>query len=444
MLPIWIHASTQEYAGYLQCLVSQIGYRAEVDPRKVPPPQRLMRGKPFLSIVESDQEQILETLAPSRNHPVIFISRITPDDSPAATDTLWFQKPLQPARFTTAVRHQLEAMGASNHKQPMFEPYLIGNSPAMKAVRRVLARISKTDLAVLIGGETGTGKGLLALAIHNNSHRRSAPFLEVNCSNIPASLLESELFGYRKGSFTGAWDDKPGKFDLADGGTIFLDEISEMTSTMQAKLLQVLQDGHFTAIGSSGTTHVDVRILSASNASLDQLVEDGRFRRDLYFRLNVIFIGLPPLRDRREDISILKEHLVEKYSSLYSRQPIKFSKDLCSLFEDYHWPGNVRELESAVKTCIALGNESLTLEDLRKKCKTPRKRRKAWKPPPTLQQDIGRISLKEISRQVAQEAEKEVIAETLIQAKGNKKAASQLLAISYKSILTKIKQYGLE
>lgn len=445
MHPIRIHATTQDYAEYLQCLVSQIGYGARVDSCAIPSPQRAKRGKPFLTIVESDREQLLEALQPSRKHPVVIISRTRPEQHESAeADVLWFTKPLQPARFTTAIHHRLETLGANNHKQLMFEPYLIGNSHCMQAIRQTLGRISRTDLTVLIGGETGTGKGLLALALHNNSRRRSGPFLEVNCSNIPASLLESELFGYKKGSFTGAWNDKPGKFDLANTGTIFLDEISEMTSTMQAKLLQVLQDGRFTAIGSNDATLVDVRIVSASNAELDQLVEDGRFRRDLYYRLNVIAIRLPPLRDRREDIGILKEHFIEKYSSLYNRQPITMSKDLCLLFEDYHWPGNVRELESAVKTCVAVGNDSLIFDDLRKKCGTPRKRRKVWKPPPTLQDDIGRISLKDISRQVAQGVEKEAIGETLAETQGNKKKTAQLLAISYKSLLTKIKQYGLE
>jgi two-component system response regulator AtoC len=334
---------------------------------------------------------------------------------------------------------------------PLSEPFLLGEAKGMHVIRGVIARVSKTDLSVLILGESGTGKGVATLAIHNNSSRRSGPFQQVNSASIPAELLESELFGYRKGAFTGAWEDKPGKFDIADSGTLFLDEISEMHPSMQAKILHVLQSGEFAAIGDIKGSSVDVRVIAATNANLTKLIESGRFREDLYYRLNVISIVMPPLRERKEDIPLLIEYFFEKYNLLHNKGLIRLSKNLLSMFTGYDWPGNVRKLENATRSIVVLGNENIVADELKKKNFL---QFSVDKKEPELFDSIGRLSLKEISNKVAWQAEGAATREAL-QAEGaatrealqvsagNRKCVAMLLKVSYKSILNKIKEHGL-
>lgn len=443
--PVLIHAVNFHYGEYLKSLVSQAGFSSVVHTGNVLNEKIYRELNPVLSIFETG-EKLPAFLRNGRRKglPWLVVSEKAPADLPAAAGPAWIPKPLKPSHFAETVADRVRTGNGGEVPALLAEPYLIGNSPAISETRRVVSRISKTDLAVLICGETGTGKGLVALAIHNNSNRRSRPFLEVNCSSIPSSLLESELFGYKKGSFTGAWDDKPGRFTLADSGTILLDEIAEMPHAMQAKLLQVLQDGEFSPLGGIENTRVNVRILSATNAPLDQLIEQQRFRQDLYFRLKVIHIHMPPLRERKEDIGVLKEHFLEKYSMLYNKPPMILSRELQALLEAYDWPGNVRELENCLKSVVALGNETLALEDLRRKCRAAGHRQTASKVPPEMVTDIRNLSLKEIAGKVAAKAERGAIREALARCDGNKKATADLLNVSYKSLLTKIKMYGLD
>lgn len=226
---------------------------------------------------------------------------------------------------------------------------IIGKSPKMQEIYELLKVISETSSTVLILGETGTGKDLVARAIHYNSDRKDKPFIKILCATLPENLIESELFGYVKGGFTGAVKDKPGRFELADGGTIFLDEIGELPQSMQAKLLRVIEEGEFERIGGTETTKVDVRIIAATNRDIKHLIEIGKFREDLYYRLNVAVISLPPLRNRREDIPLLIKHLIQKFREKTGKNIKGVSNSVMDILIDHSWHGNVRELENAIE-----------------------------------------------------------------------------------------------
>src|SRR4029079_8956910 len=226
---------------------------------------------------------------------------------------------------------------------------LFGESSRMAEVQDLIERVADTDVTVLVRGESGTGKELVARALYASSLRRDKPFVKVHCAALPTEVLESELFGFERGAFTGAIQRKPGKFEFANHGTMFLDEIGELQPSLQAKLLQVLQDGEFSRLGGKHDVSVDVRVVAATNRELERAVADGQFREDLFFRLNVVCITLPPLRDRREEIPMLADYFFKKYSLQYNRTHNALSADTLELFLDYQWPGNVRELENLIK-----------------------------------------------------------------------------------------------
>ncbi len=238
------------------------------------------------------------------------------------------------------------------------------NSPRMKAIKEMIDQVADTDATVLVWGESGVGKELVARAIHDCSPRRERTFVKVNCAALPLELLESELFGYERGAFTGAHKRKPGKFELADGGTIFLDEIGEMPLPLQAKLLHVLQDREFARLGSGRDIKVDVRVVASTNKDLEKAVAQGAFREDLYYRLNVVNILVPPLRERPEEIPILAEHFWQKYSRQYNRQRVRLSREILERFQTHPWPGNVRELENLVKRIVVLESEEFVTQEL--------------------------------------------------------------------------------
>src|SRR5687767_15085079 len=249
-------------------------------------------------------------------------------------------------------------------KEQSRHTMLFGNSERMAEVKDLIERVSDTDVTVLIRGESGTGKELVARALHERSLRRDKPFVKVNCAALPTELLESELFGFEKGAFTGAIQHKPGKFEFANHGTMFLDEIGDMSFPLQAKLLQVLQDGEFSRLGGKHDVQVDVRVITATNRDLETAVAQGQFREDLYFRLNVVAITMPPLRDRREEIPFLVDHFIKKYSVQYNKPMAAVSADLARLFMEYEWPGNVRQLENMIKRMVVLGSETPILTEL--------------------------------------------------------------------------------
>jgi two-component system response regulator AtoC len=345
---------------------------------------------------------------------------------------------------------------------------LFGNSDRMAEVHELIERVADTDITVLIRGESGTGKELVARALFASSLRRDKPFVKVNCAALPTELLESELFGFERGAFTGAIQQKPGRFEFANHGTMFLDEIGDMSFPLQAKLLQVLQDGEFARLGGKHDVRVDVRVIAATNRNLDKAVADGQFREDLYFRLNVVAIALPPLRDRREEIPLLTEHFLKKYSVQYNKPYLEISGETMRLFMEHDWPGNIRELENLIKRAVVLGTESPIRKELSQSMALAMQRaaiaqhgRQAVAPaasaPPAsapaprtpaamaaAAADAGNYSLKDISRSAAREAERELIRRMLQQTRWNRKETAEILGISYKALLYKIKENGLD
>ncbi len=259
-------------------------------------------------------------------------------------------KQRQLSREVATLREQLQSQSRYH--------MLFGNSERMAEVRDLIERVADTDVTVLIRGESGTGKELVARALYASSLRRDKPFVKVNCAALPTELLESELFGFERGAFTGAIQHKPGKFEFANHGTMFLDEIGDMSFPLQAKLLQVLQDGEFSRLGGKHDVHVDVRVVAATNRDLEQAVADGQFREDLFFRLNVVSIKLPPLRERREEIPLLTDYFLKKYSVQYNKPHLELGSETMQLFMEHDWPGNVRELENLIKRAVVLGSEA--------------------------------------------------------------------------------------
>jgi two-component system response regulator AtoC len=368
---------------------------------------------------------------------------------------------------------------------------LFGGGEHMAEVRDLIERVADTDVTVLIRGESGTGKEIVAHALHERSVRHDKPFVKVNCAALPTELLESELFGFEKGAFTGAIQQKPGKFEHANEGTIFLDEIGDMSAPLQAKLLQVLQDGEFSRLGGKNDVQVDVRVITATNRDLETAVASGEFREDLYFRLNVVAISLPPLRERREEVPLLAEHFLKKYAVQYNKPPLEISPELSRHFMEYNWPGNVRELENMIKRMVVLGSETPILTELRQHASSVAARAAAAIAQPSLVSQVAAsatyptamsagdlpaaavaatapassaeaiipaatqcagaqtngavsVSLKDVARAAAREAERELILRMLTRTRWNRKEAAEILGISYKALLYKIKENGLD
>ncbi|AKJ03432.1 nitrogen regulation protein NR(I) [Archangium gephyra] len=321
---------------------------------------------------------------------------------------------------------------------------IIGESAQLQEVFKIIDKVADTPSTVLINGESGTGKELIASALHGASSRRDKPFIKINCAAIPHNLLESELFGYERGAFTGAVTSKPGRFELADGGTLFLDEIGEIPVEMQVKLLRALQEGEFERVGGIKTTRVDVRLIAATNRDLQAEIEAGRFRKDLYYRLAVVPIVLPPLRERRTDIPMLAGHFVEKYNRKLNKKIESISDDAMALLQAYNWPGNIRELENLIERVLLFADgPSITAKDLPEPV-----RQGSGTPAPALsaaplEASTGEGGLKDIVRMKAAELEKDLITKALEETGGNVTRAAKLLQISRKSLQTKMKEFGL-
>jgi two-component system response regulator AtoC len=323
---------------------------------------------------------------------------------------------------------------------------LVLSSPSMVRLREVAVQIAETDAPILILGESGVGKEVLARFIHARSGRGTKRFVKVNCAALPPDLLESELFGYERGAFSGAVRDKPGKFELADKGSILLDEIAEMSPHLQAKLLHVLQDGEFSRLGSSATVRVDARVLSSTNARLEAAVASGRFREDLYFRLNVIRIEIPPLRERREDIAVLSRHFFELYSRRYRSELDGLPQCLLEAFRRHDWRGNVRELENAVRRFIILPDIEAALGEIDRASLAQRQESTFSSPAERANRsDLRPVrSLKQAALDAAGEIERRLIQETLEETRWNRREAARRLKISYKAFLNKMKRWDVD
>ena len=428
-----------------------------------------MRGMKVLDTLERIKqvkpEVAVVILSGSHDPEMIFkASKLGADD--------YLGKPVEPQDLDLRIDRILEkqrpaAEGTQIHDQVRRSndfAMLFGASPTMEEVKNTIEQVADTTATVLIRGESGTGKEVVARMICSLSGRSEKPFVKVNCAAIPHELLESELFGYEPGAFTGANRQKLGKFDLANGGTIFLDEVREMHPSLQAKLLHVLQGGEFSRLGGKRDISVDVRVLAATNKPLESAVEEGLFREDLFYRLNVITIHIPPLRERKEEILVFLDYFLRKYSEVYSKQPAPFGDQAVGRLLEYNWPGNIRELENLVKRYVIVGNEAQIIREL----STPKPivsstsaAGSGWsvrdarsdvdkvpiKPPPVAipitaargDSIVDTPSLLEIGRRAAMSAEREAIERVLTQTRWNRRQAAKILKISYKALLNKLK-----
>lgn len=314
--------------------------------------------------------------------------------------------------------------------------HILTNSPAMMDICKDTAKIALSQASVLISGESGAGKELIARAIHYNSRRAKGPFIKVNCAALPESLLESELFGHEKGAFTGAQTLRQGLFERANEGTLLLDEIGEMPLVLQAKLLRILQEREFERIGGHQTIKVDIRIIAATNRDLQAMVKEGTFREDLFYRLNVIHLILPPLRDRREDISLLANHFLQKFSSENQRDIIDIDPMAMSLLTAWSWPGNIRELSNVIERAVVMNSGPIIFsEDLPPQIRQPVRNAGEAKTAP-----VGERNLKEEIKRV----EKRIIMEVLEQQEGNRTRTALMLGISRRALMYKLQEYGID
>jgi two-component system response regulator AtoC len=450
---------------YLEALVSRRGYEVHAHPTGEEALESLEEGPPDLVTLDLVLPGMdgLETLQRLKEKlpevPVIMLSghghasMIVAAMRLGASDFL--RKPFEVEELELAFQKALEKRalkeevaklrGRARSESEMM--ILGGDSPKMREVREIIDQVSDTDITVLIRGESGTGKEVVARALYQQSARCDRPFVKVNCAALPSELLESELFGFEKGAFTGAQKRKLGKFEYANLGTIFLDEISEMHPSLQAKLLQVLQDGEFSRLGGAADVHVDARILAATNRNLEEAVQQGSFREDLYYRLNVVTIHIPPLRERTDAIPLLVDHFLRKYNEQYRKEVKHLSEETLAAFMEYEWPGNVRELENMVKRMVVLANEQTVLEEILR----DQRSRVAAEGEPLLDfeavgvelQSGGGVDLKAIAKRASQMAEKRVIERVLEQTRWNRKEAAARLQISYKALLYKMKENQL-
>jgi two-component system nitrogen regulation response regulator GlnG len=330
---------------------------------------------------------------------------------------------------------------------------IVGKSEAMQQVFKLIGQVSQSDVTVLITGESGTGKELVARAIYHHSRRAQKPFMAINCAAIPENLLESELFGHERGAFTGATDRRIGKFEQCDGGTVFLDEIGDMPLATQAKLLRVLQNGEFQRVGGNQTLHVDVRVMAATNKELEHAVAEKKFREDLYYRLNVVRIGLPPLRERREDIPVLVDYFLRKLmrSGKISSQIRSIAPDALKLLETCDWPGNVRELENVIeRAAVVARGDSILPQDLPAEAHQPRGKAVISVAPDDFAAAIDAavrplyaLARKDPKLKLMAAVERELIARALAETNGNQLRAAKLLGITRATLRKRIEKFGI-
>lgn len=356
----------------------------------------------------------------------------------------YLAKPLGKEQLTLVVERALSRKQLADEnrslRRELQERYefhnIIGHSPQMQDVFKMVDKIAPSESTVIIYGESGTGKELIARALHSHSKRRNQRFLAVNCAAIPDTLLESEMFGYEKGAFTGANTQKKGLFEEADGGTLFLDEIGDLEITLQAKLLRVLQEGEFQRVGGTKTLKVNVRLLAATNKNLEEEAREGRFRQDLYYRLNVVPIFLPPLRARKEDIPSLAAHFLEKFNAKHGKQVKRIASSVMKRFLDYRWDGNVRELESVIERSVILADhDTIEMDTLPERLHEPASPQTPVNP---MEFDIPAdgISLEQLERDLIESALKKT--------NWSIKKASELLGLSYKTLQYRIQKYHLK
>ena len=359
----------------------------------------------------------------------------------------YLTKPFEKAELDAALLKARQKMDLRKENQALREYCdhltedlsFLASSPQMVRIRQQILQIAPVDVPVFICGESGVGKEVVARMIHMRSTRRNQPFVKVNCAALPGELLESELFGYEQGAFTGAVRSKPGKFELANKGTIFLDEIAEMSPHLQAKLLHVLQDHQYSRLGGRHMVGVDVRVLAATNVEVQEAMKSGRLREDLYYRLNVLSINVPPLRERTTEIPLLFRHFLNKYSEKFQKAPPNPSEHLMEAAIRYAWPGNLRELENFVKRYVILEDDEGSFRELVEMAAARQRTSPREEPLPVREQ-----GLKALVRGLKDKAEMEAIADALEKTHWCRKDAAKMLGISYKALLYKIRQFNLD
>jgi two-component system response regulator AtoC len=481
----------KDFTEYLQTLLKTRGYAVEVFHSGEAFIERLDSGAVpqliLLDVMMPDLDGIETLRAIRQAQPSAQVIMLSGTQTPAtiveavrlgAAD--YVLKPGDPdgvgeAALESAIRNALERqslsaevarLGAQIADDPEgTQPYW-GTGPSMAPVMEMVDRVADSDVTVLLRGESGVGKEVIARELHRRSSRRTKPFVKVNCAALPADLLESELFGHEKGSFTGAGATRIGKFEFAQHGTIMLDEISELPSALQAKLLHVLQDGQITKLGSNRPIDVNVRVVAATNQHLESMMRAGTFREDLYYRIQVIELRLPPLRDRREEISAFVEFFLIKYAGAYRRPPIKPSDALLRQLVDYPWPGNIRELENMMKRLVVLQDENFILAELARLSSEDRylpPAAQAYAPAPVASVpqahtngvvpdsdddspdagDEGGVDLQALVKGAVLRLERDAIEQALIRFRWNRRKAASHLRVSYKTLLNKMKECGI-
>ena len=350
----------------------------------------------------------------------------------------YLTKPINVKRFRSYVHNILRAQELEEENRRLREQLrtqeeysqLIGRSEKLLTILEMIDQLAPTDVTLLIEGESGTGKELVANAIHQKSGRGQEPFISVNCGALPRELIGSELFGHEKGAFTGASQQKQGRFELAHSGTLFLDEIAEMDLEAQVTLLRILEEGRFRRVGGTREIEVDVRVIAATNKSLQEQVGEKRFREDLFYRLNVVRMSLPPLRERREDVQLLAQHFLDTFSVKYHKSDLQFTPEMSARFADYHWPGNIRELKNCIERAVILAKDPIIGLDLL---------------PERLQQESSLSDVFGLSAGLSlAEVEKEMIRQTLEHTGGHRKRTAQMLGISERDLYYKLKKYQLK
>jgi DNA-binding NtrC family response regulator len=420
-----------------------------------------------LKMPRVDGMEVLRTV--STEHPAVPVIMITAfgsiDNAVAAVKAGAFdfiEKPFEQEQIRQIVEKAVKQAGANSIAPALPADTdsetgrhgLIGSSENMRGIFDIIDKVADTPSTVLVTGESGTGKELVAKALHENSGRSDGPFIKINCAAIPKNLMESELFGYEKGAFTGATSAKPGRFELADEGTLFLDEIGEIPVEMQVKLLRAIQESEFERVGGIKTLQVNVRLITATNRDLEKEVASGAFREDLFYRLNVVPLRIPPLRERRDDIPLLVQHIIDKFKSRLSKEVEGISDEALTLLCEHDWPGNIRELENVLeRTILFCSSNEIALDDLPEELGSKTQERASsptqLSAPAAGEQgavpplEAGKTSLKDAVRAETSRVERELIAQALNETTGNVTQAAKLLKISRKSLQTKMKDFGL-
>jgi len=385
--------------------------------------------------------------------PVIILSAF--DDVSAAVRAMklgaydYISKPLNVDEMLITLKNALKTRQLMNEvdflklqiQKKKYDP-LIWSCSAMQKVMDMVDRIARYDVTVLIRGESGTGKELIAEYIHTHSPRANKPLISIDCSALPETLVESELFGYEKGAFTGANESKPGRFELANGGTLFLDEIGNLPLSTQIKLLRVLQERRLQRLSGKREIEIDVRVIAATNTDLEAAMRSGQFREDLYHRLNEFMITLPPLRERREDIEVLVQHFIDYFNNQFNKAVKTIATDVMDFFKTYSWPGNIRELMNSIKRAVVLANETIEFSHLPvENFQSTALSRNSQLPSLAINRPIR--PLKEVCQEVARRVERETISRVLHETRWNKVKTARLLKINYKTLFNKMRELGI-